>query len=94
MNFKDRILLEYNEIKKVSSLDNLVKSKDKTQIVKELFNIAVDKYSTVSFQRFDCEWGEFLDVEVDELKNKDKVKVMIIRKDNQDCGSLQVILLF
>lgn len=84
-------------MKKVFSLDNLVKSKDKTRVVEELFNILVDKYSALLFQRFDHDWGEFIDVEIDDLKHKDKVKVVMIRKtpkDNQDYGNLQVILLF
>ncbi len=89
--FKDRVLIEYNEMKKVLYLDASVKSKDKAQIVVELFNVKLDTCSTVLFQRFDNDWGEYIDVEINDLQNKDKVKVKI-RQDNQDCGSVQVNL--
>ena len=84
-------------MKKVFSLDVLAKSKDKSEIIAELFNISVDKYSSVLFQRFDHDWGEFIDVEIVDLKHKDKVKVAIIRKepnikDNNDYGQVIVLL--
>ena len=73
-------MLEYNEMKKVFSLDVLAKSKDKSEIIAELFNISVDKYSSVLFQRFDHDWGEYIDVEIVDLKHKDKVKVALFER--------------
>ena len=33
---------------------------------------------TLSLQSYDKEWGEFVDVEIKHLKNRDKIKVMIL----------------
>ena len=68
-------------MKKVFSLDVLTKSKDKSEIIAELFNISIDKYSSVLFQTFDHDWGEYIGVEIVDLKHKDKVKVAIIQKE-------------
>ena len=83
--------MEYNEMKKVLYLDASLKSKDKAQIVVELFNVKLDEYSTVCFQRYDKDWEEYIDVDINNLRNKDKVKVNI-RQDKQYCGSVQVNL--
>lgn len=93
INFKDRaVLLEYNEMKKVFSLDILVKSENKTRIVQDIFNVSIDNSSMVLFQRFDKDWEEFIDCAIDDIKHKDKIKVVIIRKqENHDYGNLQVI---
>ena len=74
-------------MKNVLSLNILAKSRDKTEIVTDLFNISVDKYSSVLFQRFDHGCREI----------KDKANLAIIQKkpnikDNHDYG--QAILLF
>ena len=48
----------------------------KRDLVEDTFGIHVQ--GTVSLQRYDKEWGEFVDVEIKDLKNRDKIKVMIL----------------
>ena len=43
--------------------------------------MTVDQHSTFSLQRFDVEWGEFVDVEVKEIKNRDKLKVKFVKNN-------------
>jgi NCAIR mutase (PurE)-related protein len=79
-------------MKKVFSLDILVKSENKTRIVQDIFNVSIDNSSMVLFQRFDKDWEEFIDCAIDDIKHKDKINVVIIRKqENHDYGNLQVI---
>ncbi len=68
-----------------------IKSKDKAQTVIELFNVKVNTCSTVLFQHYDNDCGEYNNVEINDSQNKNKVKVKD-RQDNQDCGSVQVNL--
>ena len=46
------------------------------RLVEDTFGIHVQ--GTVSFQGYDKEWWEFVDVETKDLKNRDKIKVMIL----------------
>ena len=47
----------------------------KRDLVKDTFGIRVQ--GTVSLQGYDKVWGEFVDVEIKDLKNRHKIKVMI-----------------
>ena len=53
----------------------------KIQLVQSVFGMRADQHSTVSLQRFDAEWGEFVDVEEKEVKNRDKLKVKIVKNN-------------
>lgn len=69
-------MLDFNEIKKVADIKEAT---EKIQLVESVFGMTVDQHSTVSLQRFDVEWGEFVDVEIKEVKNRDKLKVKIVK---------------
>ena len=43
----------------------------KRDLVEDTFGIHVQ--GTVSLQGYDKEWGEFVDVEIKDLKNRDKI---------------------
>ena len=47
----------------------------KRDLVEDTFGIRVQ--GTVSLQGYDKVWGEFVDVEIKDLKNRHKIKVMI-----------------
>ena len=48
----------------------------KRDLVEDTFGIHVQ--GTVSLQRYDKDLGEFVEVEIKDLKNRDKIKVMIL----------------
>ena len=69
-------MLDFNEIKKVADIKEAT---EKIQLVESVFGMTVDQHSTVSLQRFAVEWGEVVDVEIKEVKNRDKLKVKIVK---------------
>ena len=75
MTFQDKIvvLVEFNEVRKVTEVTERSTKRD---LVEDTFGIHVQ--GTVSLQSYDKEWGEFFDVEIKHLKNRDKIKVMIL----------------
>ena len=73
-------MLDFNEIKKVADID-IKEAAQKIQLVESVFGMTVDQHSTVSLQRFDVEWGEFVDLEIKEVKNRDKLKVKIVKNN-------------
>jgi len=54
---------------------------EKKQLFESVFGMTVDQHSTVSLQRFDVKWEEFVDVEIKEVKNRDKLKVKIVKNN-------------
>ena len=66
-------MVEFNEVRKVTEVTERSTKRD---LVEDTFGIHVQ--GTVSLQRYDKEWGEFVDVEIKDLKNRDKIKVMIL----------------
>ena len=71
-------MLDFNEVKIVADIKEAT---EKIQLVESLFGITVDRHSMVSLQRLDVEWGEFVDVEIKEVKNRDKLKVKIVKNN-------------
>ena len=71
-------MLDFNEIKKVADIKEAT---EKIQLVESVFGMTVDQHSTVSLQRFAVEWGEVVDVEIKEVKNRDKLKVKIVKNN-------------
>ena len=78
MTFQDKIvvLVEFNEVRKVTEVTERSTKRD---LVEDTFGILV--LGTVSLQGYDKEWREFVDVEIKDLKNRDKTK-------NHDFGKL------
>ena len=76
MTFQDKIvvLVEFSEVRKVTQVTERSTKRD---LVEDTFGIHVQ--GTVSLQRCDKEWGEFVDVEIKDLKNRDRIKVMILK---------------
>ena len=72
------VLLDFNEIKKIADIKEAT---EKIQLVESVFGMTVDQYSMVSLQRFDAEWGQFVDVEMKEVKNRDKLKMKIVKSN-------------
>ena len=66
-------MVELNEVRKVTEV---TERSNKRDLVEDTFSIHVQ--GTVSLQRYDKEWGEFIDVEIKDLKNRDKIKIMIL----------------
>ena len=73
--------MNLNDIRKVIEISDRA-NKTKTDLVEAVFGILVNENSTVSLQRFDVEWGEFVDVVISDLKDRDKVKVMIVENNS------------
>ena len=75
MTFQDKIvvLVEFNEVRKVTEVTERSTKRD---LVEDTFGIHVQ--GTVSLQRYDKDLGEFVEVEIKDLKNRDKIKVMIL----------------
>ena len=51
---------------------------DVYQNVKDYYNISRD--AVVIFQTYSDEWAEWIDVKVEEICNKDKVRVIVVEK--------------
>jgi len=66
-------LVEFSEVRKVTEVTERSTKRD---LVEDTFGIHVQ--GTVSLQGYDKEWGEFVDVKIEDLKNRDKIKVMIL----------------
>ena len=66
-------MVEFNEVRKVTEVTERSTKRD---LVEDTFGIHVQ--GTVSLQGYDKEWGKFVDVEIKDLKNRDKIKVMIL----------------
>ena len=75
MTFQDKIvvLVELNEVRKMTEVTERSTKRD---LVEDTFGIRVQ--GTVSLQRYDKYLGEFVEVEIKDLKNRDKIKVMIL----------------
>ena len=69
------MLLEFSELKKVAKINETT---GKLALIESVFGITLQEDATVSLQRYDMEWGEYVDVEIKEVNNKDKLKVKIV----------------
>ena len=65
-------MVEFNEVRKVTEVTERSTKRD---LVEDTFGIHV--LGTVSLQGYDKEWREFVDVEIKDLENGDKIKVMV-----------------
>ena len=81
-----RVLLSYLERNKIVNIPERKEENDVQYMKNEflnIFNLIDDVTVDVSFQKFDNEWGAFIDLEDgDELNNKDKVKAVVTRTLN------------
>lgn len=70
MTFQDKIvvLVEFNEVTKVTEVTERSTKRD---LVEDTFGIHVQ--GTVLLQCYDKERGEFVSVEIKDLKNRDKI---------------------
>ena len=66
-------MVEFNEVRKVTEVTERSTKRD---LVEDTFGIHVQ--GTVLLQRYDKDLGEFVKVEIKDLKNRDKIKVMIL----------------
>ena len=66
-------MVELNEVRKMTQV---IERSTKRDLVEDTFGIHVQ--GTVLFQRYDKDLGEFVKVEIKDLKNRDKIKVMIL----------------
>lgn len=51
------------------------------QLVESVFGITIDQHSMVLLQRFNVEWAEFIEVETKEVKNREELKVKIVKNN-------------
>ena len=66
-------MVELNEVRKMTEVTERSTKRD---LMEDTFGIHVQ--GTVSLQRYDKDLGEFVKVEIKDLKNRDKIKVMIL----------------
>lgn len=79
------VLLEYNGVKKAIIVQQNMKEKmDFLNLFEfsKLKSLATPSY--ISLQRYDNEWGEFLDIDVNDIQNKDKLQIKIIKNQDQE----------
>ena len=50
-------------------------NQDVDVIVKECFSL--DKEACIIFQKYDDDWGEFIDVSIQNIQHKDKIQVQV-----------------
>ena len=78
------ILLEYQGIKKVYCIESDDKSMDKVSLVERVFEPRLQTFShsyapvVVSLQRYDPEWEDFVDIDITQIRDRDKIKVLIV----------------
>ena len=77
------ILLEYQGIKKVYCIESDDKSIDKVALVERVFEQQLQTFfdssvPVVSLQRYDPEWEDFVDIDITQIRDRDKIKVLIV----------------
>lgn len=78
------MLVEYNGVKKLIPIEENMKEKtDFVDIFKSIMDMAKSEISYISLQRYDHEWDDFIDIEVKDIQNKDKLKIKIF---NNECN--------
>jgi len=80
------ILLDFRGVKKVCTVNS--DENDKVSLVKQVFQTHLQTFcdslahAIVSLQWYDPEWEDLLDMDMAQIKRRNKIKVLII--DNRD----------
>lgn len=79
INFQEpkQILLDFKNIKKlfVFTCNDKI---DKRSIVEKAFQVKLKTSDIISLQRYNKDWGEDVDIEPQEIRDRDKIKVLVI----------------
>ena len=67
-----QVLFQYDESRKVLELRP---NQDVDVTVKECFSL--DNEACIIFQKYDEDWGEFIDVSIQNIQHKDKIQVHV-----------------
>lgn len=70
------ILLEFKDIKKVYTIKD--GDKDKFSLFERVFQTHLQSSCIVSLQRYDPEWEDHVDIDIAQIRDRDKIKVLII----------------
>ena len=75
------ILLDFKGLKKECSIRR--DERDKVSLVERVFQTRLQTFSDssapaiVSLQRFDPEWEDLVDIDIAQIKDRDKIKVLV-----------------
>lgn len=73
-----KVLLEFNGVKKIQSISDNPDIGKHTFVQRAFPNFKTSATETISLQRYDAEWDDVVDIELAEIKDRDKIKVNII----------------
>lgn len=84
------ILVSFMGRKKVVKLQESASVKTAIEEVKKVFSLSSEV--EVALERFDQEWNEFVELEIeDSIHHKDKMKAIIVSTDESPCSSVSVL---
>ena len=83
------VLIEFEGLKKVICIieNNIKEKEDLLQLFSTTTSLTIPKSPMlfISLQRFDTEWQEFIDIEMNEIRNKDKLRIEIVKQSTLTC---------